>query len=186
MTDKKYQRRLKVLIFDVYGTVVDWRTTIIRQGSALHPGLDWPAIADAWRNLYRPTIDRVTRGELAWSPFDALQRLMLDEVLARLNCDGITDGQRQYFAELWSRMDPWPDVTSGLNRLKRDFVIAPLSNGSVWQLVSIAKHADLPWDLVLSVEMFRAYQARSSRIFGCARTAAASAERGDDGSNPPL
>ncbi len=177
MTAKKGPRRPKVLTFDVYGTVVDWRTTIIREGSALHPGLDWPAIADA-----RSCDTR----ELGWRPFDALQRLMLDEVLARLNCDGTTDGQRQYLAELWSRMDPWPDVTSGLNRLKRDFVIAPLSNGSVWQLVSIAKHADLPWDLVLSVEMFRAYQARSSRIFGCARTAAASAERGDDGSNPPL
>jgi 2-haloacid dehalogenase len=150
--------RLKVLAFDVYGTVVDWRSTIIREGSALHPALDWSAIADTWRSLYRPTIERVTRGELAWSPFDALQRLMLDEVLARLGGDRVSDSERTYLAELWSHMDAWPDVVSGLNRLKRDFIITPLSNGSVMQLTSIAKHAGLPWDLILSVELFRAYK----------------------------
>ena len=143
----------RALTFDVYGTVVDWRTSVIGEGTALDPSRDWPAIADAWRRLYRPTIDRVTRGELAWAPFDALQRMMLEEVVPDL-----PSSQKDELAGVWSRMDAWPDALAGLTRLKRTFIITPLSNGSMRQLVGIARHAQLPWDLILSVELFHAYK----------------------------
>lgn len=143
----------RALAFDVYGTVVDWRGSVIREGSSIDPSRDWPNIADAWRRLYRPTIDRVTRGDLPWAPFDELQRMMLDEVLPDL-----PDMARDDLAGVWSRMDAWPDAVPGLARLKRNFIITPLSNGSMRQLVGIARHAQLPWDLVLSVELFHAYK----------------------------
>ena len=149
---------VKALTFDVYGTVVDWRSAILGEGSALRPSLDWAQLADAWRGLYRPTLGRVTRGELAWSPFDHLQRVMLDQVLERSGVSDVTDAERAQLTGVWGRMDSWPDAVPGLNRLKRQFVVCALSNGSVWQLVSLAKRAGLPWDLILSVEMFHAYK----------------------------
>jgi 2-haloacid dehalogenase len=148
---------LKALTFDVYGTVVDWRSAIVREGAALDAARDWPAIADAWRRLYRPTIDRVSRGELTWSPFDHLQRVMLDDVLRTFGVD-LSEQERTQLAAVWSRMDAWPDAVSGLTRMRRALIVGAVSNGSVWQLVNIAKHAGLPWDLILSVEMFRAYK----------------------------
>jgi 2-haloacid dehalogenase len=149
---------VKALTFDVYGTVVDWRRAIVREGGALRPSLDWEQLADAWRGLYRPTLDRVTRGELPWSPFDDLQRLMLDQVLERFGVLDVSEAERFELAGVWARLDPWPDAVPGLTRLKRRFVVCALSNGSVWQLVSLAKRAGLPWDLILSVEMFHAYK----------------------------
>jgi 2-haloacid dehalogenase len=148
---------LKALAFDIYGTVVDWRGAIVRQGTTLNASADWPAIADAWRNRYRPTIDRVTRGEIAWAPFDALQRMMLDDVLQAYNVP-LSEQERAQLTGVWTRMDAWPDAAAGLERIKRQLIVCALSNGSVWQLVNIAKHAGLPWDLILSVEMFRAYK----------------------------
>jgi 2-haloacid dehalogenase len=93
--------------FDIYGTRVDWRSAVIRYGTALGASRDWPSIAEAWRGLYRPTMDRVMRGELAWAPFDDLQRLMLDEVL-----NDVPDSDKDNLARVWSRMDAWPDVVA--------------------------------------------------------------------------
>jgi 2-haloacid dehalogenase len=149
---------VKALTFDVFGTVVDWRSAIVREGGALRPSLDWEQLADAWRGLYRPTLDRVTRGELPWSPFDHLQRVMLDQVLERFDGVELSEAERAQLAGVWARLDPWPDAVPGLTRLERRFVVCALSNGSVWQLVSLAKRAGLPWDLILSVEMFHAYK----------------------------
>jgi 2-haloacid dehalogenase len=152
---------LKALTFDVYGTVVDWRGTIVREGPAVAAhadGVDWATVADAWRRLYRPTIDRVTSGELAWLPFDELQGMMLDQVLENFGIVSLTQTEKKKLSQVWARMDAWPDAVSGLARLKRKFVVCALSNGSVHQLVSIAKNADLPWDLIISVEMFQAYK----------------------------
>jgi 2-haloacid dehalogenase len=149
---------VKALTFDVFGTVVDWRSAIVREGHALRPGLDWPAIADDWRKLYRPTLERVTAGELPWSTFDELQRIMLDQVLDRYHVDDIDGGQRDQLSTVWRRLDPWPEVSVGLVRLKTRFAVCALSNGSMWQLISLAKHGGLPWDAILSVELFRAYK----------------------------
>ena len=149
---------LVALTFDVFGTVVDWRGTIIREGSALDQTLDWPTLADAWRGLYQPTLERVTSGELAWAPFDRLQRLMLDQVLDQFGVTSLSEADRVRLGDVWRRMDAWPDAISGLKRLKERFIIAALSNGSVRQLVGIAKHAGVPWDLILSVELFHTYK----------------------------
>jgi 2-haloacid dehalogenase len=120
--------------------------------------VDWGALADAWRRLYRPTIDRVTRGELAWGPFDQLQRMMLDQVLQDLRVEGVGQDEREQLAAIWGRMTPWPDVPAGLARLRERYIVAPLSNGSVRQLVGIARNGGLVWDLVLSVELFHTYK----------------------------
>ena len=149
---------VRALTFDVFGTVVDWRGTIIREGRALRPSLDWERIADEWRGLYQPTLARVTRGELAWMTFDLLQRLMLDQVIDTLGVAGVGDADRAYLSGLWARLDAWPDAAEGLTRLKQSFIVCALSNGSVRQLVGIARHAGLAWDMLFSVELFRAYK----------------------------
>lgn len=153
---------LQALTFDVFGTVVDWRTSIIREGEALGRvrgfGIDWPEFADAWRRLYRPTIERVTAGEQPWADFDALQRLMLEQVLDQLGVTALTDEDRAHLSRVWRRLDAWPDSSPGLTRLKQRLIVSTLSNGSVRQLVDLARHAGLPWDLVLSVELFHAYK----------------------------
>ncbi len=154
--------RITALTFDVFGTVVDWRGTIQREGAELNGlrglAVDWAAVADSWRRLYRPTMDRVLRGELAWTSFDDLQRLMLDQVLDEAGISGLADEDRAELTGVWGRMTPWPDVVPGLTRMKRRFVVSTLSNGSVRQLLGNARHAGLPWDLILSTEMFQAYK----------------------------
>jgi 2-haloacid dehalogenase len=149
---------IKALTFDVFGTVVDWRSAIVREGKALRADVDWGSFADAWRRLYRPTIERVTRGEMPWATFDELQRLMLEQVLEGCRVAGLTEDRKTRLSTVWQRLDPWPDVAPGLLRLKERFVVCALSNGSVWQLISLAKHGRLPWDAIFSVELFRAYK----------------------------
>ena len=149
---------IKALAFDVFGTVVDWRSAIIREGSALRADVDWPSLADEWRKLYRPTIERVTSGKLPWATFDELQRLMLEHVLDARQVGGLSQDQKTQLSTVWQRLDPWPDAEPGLTRLKSRFVVCTLSNGSVWQLISLAKHGRLPWDGVFSVELFHAYK----------------------------
>jgi 2-haloacid dehalogenase len=146
----------------VFGTTVDWRTPIVREGTALGRAhglnVDWGAFADAWRRLYRPTLDRVIRGELPWAPFDALQRLMLDQVLEQFGIANLSEEEKTKFGSVWARLDPWPDSRTGLDRLRTRYIVAPLSNGSVRQLVELSRHGRLAWDAVFSVELFRAYK----------------------------
>ncbi len=153
---------LVALAFDVYGTMVDWRGSILRAAHSLtSPAarrLDWPSLADAWRRRYQPTLARVNRGELGWRPFDELQRLMLDEVLTEFDATDLPADERARLVSVWAAMDAWPDAVPGLTRIKRGAIVSALSNGSIRQLVGIARHAGLPWDLVLSVELFGAYK----------------------------
>jgi 2-haloacid dehalogenase len=153
---------LVALTFDVYGTVVDWRGSILRAADSLtSPAarrLDWPSLADAWRRRYQPTLARVNNAELSWRPFDELQRLMLDEVLTDFGATDVPGDERARLAGVWASMDAWPDAVPGLTRIKRGAIVSALSNGSIRQLVGIARHAGLPWDLVLSVELFGAYK----------------------------
>lgn len=153
---------VEALTFDVFGTVVDWRTTIIREAGALgrNKGVsaDWAAFADGWRDGYGPAMDRVRRGDLPWKTIDELHRLILDDLLVRFGIDGLSEVEKDNLNRVWHRLDPWPDAVDGLGRLKGSYIVASLSNGNVSLLVNMAKHAGLPWDAVLSAELAGRYK----------------------------
>lgn len=162
----------KALVFDVFGTVVDWRGSIIREGRRLgrDKGLevDWDAFADAWRGGYKPSMARVRSGQLPWMNIDQLHRLILDELLERFGIRGLSEAEIDQLNRAWHRLKPWPDARAGLGRLKRKFTIATLSNGNVSLLVNMAKHARLPWDTVISAELFRHYKPDREAYLGAA------------------
>ena len=153
---------VRALAFDVFGTVVDWRSGVIRAGEELAQSrdldADWPRFADAWRGRYGPSMDRVRRGELPWTNLDALHRASLEELLKEFGIEGLTEGEKDHLNKAWHRLDPWPDSVEGLARLKERYVISPLSNGNVALLTNMAKRAGLPWDLILSAELVRRYK----------------------------
>ena len=154
--------QIKALTFDVFGTVVDWRGTLIREGQVFgeRKGLDvdWTAFADAFRAGYRPAMDRVRRGELPWLKIDALHRLILDELLVRYDVQGLSEADKDHLNRVWHRLEPWPDAVPGMSRLREQYILASLSNGNVALLVNMAKRAGLPWDCVLSSELARHYK----------------------------
>lgn len=154
---------VEALVFDVFGTVVDWRSGVIRAGNALSDGrdeltVDWPAFADAWREQYGPSLDRVRRGEIPWRNIDALHRESLDQLLDEFDIDGLSEAEIEHLNRVWHRLDPWADTIPGLQRLKPHYVIAPLSNGHVRLLTNMAKRAGIPWDLILSAELSGHYK----------------------------
>lgn len=152
----------RALTFDVFGTVVDWRSSIIGEMEALaaRRGVqgDWGAFADSWRAGYRPAMDRVRSGELPWTKIDDLHRMILDELAPRYGLGGLTEAERQELNRAWHRLEPWPDAVAGLLRLKERFVVTSLSNGNVSLLVNMAKRVGLPWDVILSAELFERYK----------------------------
>jgi len=156
----------------VFGTVVDWRGSIIRECRALARSkkiaLDPAAFADAWRAGYKPAMARVRAGELPWMTIDQLHRMILDELLGRFAIDGLTEEEIDHLNRVWHRLQPWPDARRGLARLKRRYVLATLSNGNVALLVNMAKQARLPWDCVLSAELFRHYKPDPEAYLGAA------------------
>ena len=153
---------IKVLAFDVFGTVVDWRSSVIAEGEQLGKtkslSVDWAALADAWRAVYRPTLDRVRNGELPWTKLDVLHRMSLEEILKKFKIDGLSEDEKARFNHVWHRLKPWPDSVPGLQRLKTRFVISTLSNGNISLLTNMAKHTGLPWDCILSAENIRRYK----------------------------
>jgi 2-haloacid dehalogenase len=153
---------IKVLAFDVFGTVVDWRSSVIAEGEQVGKakGLntDWAAFADAWRAIYRPYMDRVGAGKLPWTKLDDLHRQMLEETLARFGIHSLSEDEKLHFNHVWHRLNAWPDSAPGLHRLKTRFVITTLSNGNISLLTNMAKHAGLPWDCILSAENVRHYK----------------------------
>ncbi len=163
---------LHALAFDVFGTVVDWRTSIIREleefGRTHRVERDWPAFADDWRAGYAPAMDRVRRGELPWTRIDDLHRLILVDLLAAAGITSIADDDVDHLNRAWHRLDPWPDSVRGLTRLKERFVITTLSNGNVSLLTNMAKRAGLPWDCVISAELFHHYKPDAEAYLGCA------------------
>jgi 2-haloacid dehalogenase len=146
------------LFFDVFGTCVDWRASVIREGEALRGGVDWPAFADAWRGRYQPQLETVRSGEREWVVLDVLHREALDELLPEFGLDDLDEPARVELNRAWHRLDPWPDTVEGLTRLKRDHVIAPCSNGHIALMLNMAKRAGLPWDVILGAEIARAYK----------------------------
>ncbi len=153
---------IRALAFDVFGTVVDWRGGVIRAGEQLarerNLDVDWPAFADAWRSRYSPSMDRVRHDDLPWTNLDALHRASLEELLEEFGVGGLSEGEKDHLNKAWHRLDPWSDSVEGLLRLKKRFIIAPLSNGNVALLTNMAKRTGLPWDLVLSAELVRRYK----------------------------
>ena len=144
----------KALFFDVFGTCVDWRSSVIRAGAPF--GLP-PAFADDWRARYQPQMETVRSGEREWTILDVLHREALDAVLAAHGTD-LSPERRDELNLVWHRLDPWPDTVPGLTQLKERFVIAPVSNGNIALLVDMARHAGLPWDAILGAELARAYK----------------------------
>ena len=153
---------VKALLFDVFGTVVDWRGSIIREGEALGRdkglSIDWARFADAWRGLYQPTMSRVRTGELPWTKLDDLHRMSLDRVLADFGIRGLSEEEVDHLNRAWHRLDPWPEAVEGLTRLRRRLILATCSNGNVALIVNMARRAGMPWDMVLGAEVARHYK----------------------------
>jgi 2-haloacid dehalogenase len=153
---------VKALVFDVFGTVVDWRTSIAREVETLAKrkgfAVDGPKFADAWRAGYGPSMNRVRTGELPWTKLDDLHRMVLDKILVDFGIRGLSDAETRDLNRGWHRLQPWPDVVTGLSRLKKTFIIAPLSNGNIALMTNLARHSRLPWDCVLGAELVRHYK----------------------------
>lgn len=153
---------VKLLIFDTFGTVVDWRSVVIEEGQALSKAkgfsLDWAAFADEWRGAYTPSMNRVRSGELPWTKLDVLHRMSLDTLLTKHNITQLTEAEKREFTRAWHRGRPWPDSVAGLTRLKAKFTIAPMSNGNLALLTNMAKHGGLPWDCILGAELAKHYK----------------------------
>jgi len=152
----------QALIFDVFGTVVDWRGSIVAEGEvwgkSIGLTIDWVRFSDRWRSGYAPAMNQVRRGELPWTKLDALHRMLLEDLLREFEVTGLSEETKDHWNRVWHRLKPWPDSVAGLSRLKRKFTIAPLSNGNVSLLAAMAKNAGLPWDLILSAELARHYK----------------------------
>lgn len=160
----------EVLAFDTFGTVVDWHGSIAREVAALHPEVDGPAFAAAWRAGYQPAMQRVRSGELGWTRIDELHRMILDDILPRFGLQDMPEDARRHLNKAWHRLEPWPEVVEGLARLKRRFMLCTLSNGNIGLLANMAKRAGLPWDCILSAEVFRAYKPDPATYLGVAQT----------------
>ena len=164
----------KVLAFDIFGTVVDWHGSISAEVNAMalqgpQGPVEGGAFALAWRAGYQPAMRRVMQGELGWTLIDDLHRMILDEVLESFQIRNLTEPQKQHLNKAWHRLNPWPDTVQGLTRLKSRFTICSLSNGNIGLLTNMAKRAGLPWDCVLSAEVFKAYKPHPSTYLGVAK-----------------
>jgi 2-haloacid dehalogenase len=153
---------VKALVFDVFGTVVDWRTSVAHEVELLAQRkgftIEGAKFADAWRAEYAPSMNRVRKGELAWTRLDDLHRMVLDKMLKEFSITGLSEAEVVALNRAWHRLRPWPDVVSGLTRLKKRFIIAPLSNGNIALMTNMAKHSGLPWDCILGAELVRHYK----------------------------
>ena len=163
---------MRALAFDVFGTVVDWRSSIVREleqfGERHGLQQDWPTFADNWRAGYAPAMDRVRRGDLPWTRIDDLHRMILEELLGAAGVTSICVEDVDDLNRAWHRLDPWPDSIAGLTRLKEKFTITTLSNGNMSLLTNMAKRAGLPWDCVISAELFHHYKPDREAYLGCA------------------
>ncbi len=159
----------RVLAFDIFGTVVDWHGSIMREVQTLYPTVDANAFALAWRAGYQPAMARVRSGELGWTRIDELHRLILETLLPQFGLTHLSEAERVHLNRVWHRLDAWSDSVAGLARLKKKYTICSLSNGNIGLLTHMAKRAGLPWDCVLSAEVFRAYKPDPATYLGVAQ-----------------
>lgn len=174
MTDEIARREVKALVFDVFGTVVDWRTSLIddlsQWAKQKEIEADWTALVDAWREAYVPSMNAVRNDPAkGFLKLDVLHRQSLDKLIERFGIKGLSEADRDHINRGWHRLKPWPDSASGLGRLKTRFIISPLSNGNVLLLTNMAKNAGLPWDLILGAEIFEHYKPDPETYLGAAR-----------------
>ena len=162
--------RPRILAFDIFGTVVDWHGSIAREVDAMELGVGGSEFALAWRAGYQPAMQRVRSGELGWTRIDELNRIILDDLLSRFAVTHLNDVQKRHLNRVWHRLDPWPDAVEGITRLKSRHVVCTLSNGNIGLLTDMAKRAGLPWDCILSAEVFRAYKPDPATYLGVAGT----------------
>lgn len=170
---KAEMQAVKAIVFDTFGSVVDWRGSIVRDlsawGAAQGLHADWARLADLWRGRYQPQMQRVRSGALPWTQLDDLHHESLCELLPLLGLPKLSDAQREHINKVWHRLDPWPDAVPGLTRLKRRYTIGPLSNGNIALLVDLAKHGGLPWDAIFSAEHFGRYKPDPQTYLGTCR-----------------
>ena len=162
MADSGFGDKVGALVFDTFGTVVDWRSSVIKAGEKLSretgQTVDWPTFAEEWRRKgYHEQIAKIRKGEAPYETTDVFMRHKLEEMVPKYGLK-LTPEQFEWFHKVWHRLDPWPDAVEGLTRLKKKFVIATLSNGNVALLVNMAKRAGLPWDMVLSAELVEKFK----------------------------
>src|SRR5882672_401228 len=165
---------VKALVFDVFGTVVDWRSSLIADFTkwADKRGIsaDWTALVDGWRAVYAASMDEVRKHpERGYVILDKLHRQSLEKLVAQLSISGLTDADLHHLTMGWHRLHPWPDSLAGLMRLKTKYIISPLSNGNVALLTNMAKFAGLPWDLIMSAELFAHYKPDPETYLGAAK-----------------
>ena len=155
---------IRALTFDTYGTVVDWRTSVLGELRALAERktltLDCVQFLDDWRAAYRPGMDKVNSGETAWTTVDAIYRRRLEDLLATYGITVLTADEIDTLARVWWRLRPWPDAIPGIHRLKRRYLVTPLSNASFIGMVELARFAGLPWDCIITAENARCYKPR--------------------------
>jgi len=165
---------LKALFFDVFGTLVDWRTSIAREACALLEPLgmtlDWLAFADAWRGEYQGAMEEVRSGRIPFSKLDVLHRYNLERIIPRFDLQSLREEDRRFLNMAWHRLDAWPEVARGLARLKHHFLLAPVSNGNISLMVDLARRNDFPWDAILGAEIAGDYKPKP-RVYMAAATA---------------
>ena len=153
---------VKALTFDVFGTVVDWRGSIIREtqelGRAKGIDIDWEAFTDSWRGLYQPQLSKVREGKMPWTKLDELHRISLEQLLGQFGVTQLSEEEIDRLNRVWHRLDPWPDSVEGLNKLHKKYALATLSNGNVALLMNMARRAGLPWDAILGAEVAKHYK----------------------------
>lgn len=164
---------VQALLFDVFGTVVDWRGSLIADLTSFGAGkgitANWEAIVDEWRALYQPSMEAVRSGKRPWTILDVLHRESLDALIAKYDLKGLSEADKVHLTKAWHRLKPWPDTVAGLTRLKTRYIIGTLSNGNVGLLTRMAKNAGLPWDVVLGAETARAYKPLPEAYLAAAR-----------------
>ncbi len=158
---------VEVLAFDVFGTVVDWHGSIVKEIQRLDFSIDAAEFARAWRSGYQPAMQQVRSGKTGFTKIDVLHRQILDKVLHAYSLS-LEESQKHALNKIWHYLDPWPDSVEGLQRLKKSFSLCTLSNGNLSLLSDMAKHGALPWDLILSAEVFKAYKPDSKTYLGVA------------------
>jgi 2-haloacid dehalogenase len=154
--------KVKACVFDAFGTVVDWRGSVIAEatswGKAKGLNIDWVEFTDRWRLGYRPAMDKVRRGEIPWTKLDDLHRMILEDLLKQYKIEGLNEAEKADWAHVWRRLKPWPDSVEGLTRLKNEYIISPMSNGNVALMTHLAKFGSLPWDVILGSDLVQHYK----------------------------
>jgi 2-haloacid dehalogenase len=153
---------VKACVFDTFGTVVDWRSSIIAEaigwGKAKGLNINWVEFTDRWRLGYQPAMGRVRRGEIPWTNLDDLHRMILEDLLKQFQIEGLSEEEKVNWTHVWRRLKPWPDSVEGLSRLKKKFIISTLTNGNVALMTNLGKFGGLPWDVILASDLVKHYK----------------------------